>query len=155
YPAFSPNVVAVGGTTLNLNADNSYAGESGWGYESDSYGAFVGSGGGVSLFEAEPGYQLGVQSTGLRTSPDVSMVADPNTGVWIADPSDVTGPSPFAVVGGTSVGAPLWAGLFGIVNQGRAQASEAPLDSTGPTATLQALYTLPQSDYNSITSGTN
>ncbi len=35
YPAFSPNVVAVGGTSLTLNADNSYNSETGWGYHSD------------------------------------------------------------------------------------------------------------------------
>ena len=34
YPAFSPNVVAVGGTTLTLNADGSYNSETGWGYYS-------------------------------------------------------------------------------------------------------------------------
>src|SRR5262249_43441799 len=34
YPAFSPNVVSVGGTTLNLNADYSYNHETGWGYDS-------------------------------------------------------------------------------------------------------------------------
>ena len=40
YPAFSPNVVAVGGTSLTLNADGSYNNETGWGYRSDSVGAF-------------------------------------------------------------------------------------------------------------------
>ena len=86
YPAFSPNVVAVGGTSLTLNADNSYNSETGWGYYSDSVGAFIGSGGGISLYEPEPAYQQGVQSTGSRTTPDVSLVADPATGAWIADP---------------------------------------------------------------------
>ena len=38
YPAFSPNVVAVGGTSLTLNADDSYNSETGWGYYSDSAG---------------------------------------------------------------------------------------------------------------------
>ena len=32
YPAYSPNVVAVGGTSLTLNADDSYNSETGWGY---------------------------------------------------------------------------------------------------------------------------
>ena len=44
YPAYSPNVVAVGGTTLTLNADNTYDSESGW----------SGSGGGKSSYETEP-----------------------------------------------------------------------------------------------------
>ena len=59
YPAFSPNVVAVGGTSLTLNADNSYNSETGWGYYSDSQGTFIGSGGGISQYEPEPAYQRG------------------------------------------------------------------------------------------------
>ncbi|MGD0045077.1 MAG: S8 family serine peptidase [Isosphaeraceae bacterium] len=86
YPAFSPNVVAVGGTSLTLNTDGSYNSETGWGYDSSSVGVFIGSGGGISLYEPEPAYQQGVQSTDSRTTPDVSLVADPATGAWIADP---------------------------------------------------------------------
>jgi hypothetical protein len=70
YPAFSPNVVAVGGTSLTLSANNSYNGETGWGYYSNAVGTFIGSGGGISLYEAEPAFQQGVQSTGYRTTPD-------------------------------------------------------------------------------------
>ena len=67
YPAFSPNVVAVGGTSLSLStADDSYNSEAGWGYTSAS-GTFIGSGGGISQYEAEPAYQQSVQSTGYRT----------------------------------------------------------------------------------------
>ncbi len=113
YPAFSPNVVAVGGTSLTLNADNSYNSETGWGYYSDSAGAFIGSGGGISLYEPEPAYQQGVQSTGYRTTPDVSLVADPATGAWIADPYNLDPSNPFEIVGGTSLSAPAWAGLGG------------------------------------------
>ena len=50
-----------------------------------SLGTFIGSGGGLSQYEAEPAYQQRVQSTGSRTTPDVSFVADPATGAWIAD----------------------------------------------------------------------
>ena len=155
YPAFSPNVVAVGGTSLTLNADNSYNSETGWGYQSDSVGAFIGSGGGLSLYEPEPAYQQGVQSTGSRTTPDVSLVADPATGAWIADPYNLDPSNPFEIVGGTSLSAPAWAGLLALVNQGRAAAGESTLNSTSPTDTQQALYMLPQSDYNVITSGNN
>jgi hypothetical protein len=80
YPAFSPDVVAVGGTSLTLNTDSSYSSETGWGYDSATAGTLIGSGGGISLYEPEPTYQQGVQSTGYRTTPDVSMVADPATG---------------------------------------------------------------------------
>ena len=155
YPAFSPNVVAVGGTSLTLNADNSYNSETGWGYYSSSMGAFIGSGGGISIYEAEPAYQQGVQSTGGRTTPDVSLVADPATGAWIADPYNLDPSNPFEIVGGTSLSAPAWAGLVALVNQGRAAAGESSLNSVGPTDTQQSLYMLPKSDYNSIASGNN
>ncbi len=155
YPAFSPNVVAVGGTSLTLNADNSYNGETGWGAVDPSSGMFIGSGGGISQFEPEPAYQQGVQSTGYRTTPDVSFVADPATGAWIADPYNLTGSDPFEIVGGTSLSAPCWAGLIALANQGRVAAGQATLNSTSPTDTQQALYGLPQSDYNVIASGNN
>ncbi|MFI5455600.1 MAG: hypothetical protein ACHRXM_09125 [Isosphaerales bacterium] len=155
YPAFSPNVVAVGGTSLTLNADNSYNSETGWGYYSSAAGALIGSGGGISLYEPEPQYQEGAQSTGFRTMPDVSLVADPATGAWIADTYNLDPSNPFEVVGGTSLSAPAWAGLFALVNEGRAAAGESNLNSSTPTDAQRALYMLPQSDYSSITSGNN
>jgi len=155
YPAVSPNVVAVGGTSLQLNPYNSHNSESGWGSYSNAFGGFIGSGGGVSQFEAEPSYQLGVQSTGYRTIPDVSFVADPNTGAWVADPYNITSGTPFEVAGGTSLSAPSWAGLFALVNQGRNAAGLQNLNAGNRTEALQALYGLPQSDYNVISSGTN
>ncbi len=155
YPAFSPNVVAVGGTSLTLNGDNSYNSETGWGYYSDAAGTSIGSGGGISLYEPEPAYQQGVQSLGSRTTPDVSLVADPATGAWIADPYDLDPSDPFEVVGGTSLSAPSWAGLLLLVNQARAKAAQPLLNSTDPTETLQALYRLPQADYHEIDSGSN
>ncbi len=155
YPAFSPNVVAVGGTSLTLNSNNSYSSETGWGYNSSSAGTFIGGGGGVSQFEAEPAYQQSVQSTGYRTTPDVSFVADPGTGVWVADPYNLSADNPWEVVGGTSLSAPSWAGLFALANQGRAEAGQATLGTTTPNQAQQALYTLPLGDFNDVTTGTN
>jgi hypothetical protein len=155
YPAFSPNVVAVGGTSLTLNADSSYNSETGWGYESAAAGTLIASGGGLSQFEPEPAYQQGVQATGFRTTPDVSFVADPNTGAWIADTYNLGASNPFVAVGGTSLSAPSWAGLFALVNQGRAAAGAPTLNSSSPTEAQQDLYSLSQSDYNVINSGTN
>ncbi len=106
YPAFSPNVVAVGGTSLTLNGDGSYGSETGWGYNSAAAGGFIGSGGGISLYEPEPAYQEGVQLTGFRTTPDISLDADPATGAWIADTYNLGECDPFEVVGGTSLAAP-------------------------------------------------
>ncbi len=155
YPAFSPNVVAVGGTSLLLNGDNSYNSETGWGYYSSSVGASIGSGGGISLYEPEPSYQQGVQSLGMRTTPTSSLVADPANGAWIADTYNLDPSNPFQVVGGTSLSAPAWAGLLALVDQGRAAAGESALNTAGPTEAQQALYSLPQSDYNTITTGSN
>jgi subtilase family serine protease len=58
-------------------------------------------------------------------------------------------------VGGTSLSAPCWAGLVAIANQGRAAAGKPSLDNSIPTETQQALYSLPQSDYNVLSSGSN
>ena len=155
YPAFSPNVVAVGGTTLNLTSDGSYDDELGWGDVSGSEGTFIGSGGGISQYESEPAYQQGVQATGNRTTPDVALLADPATGAWIADPYNLPGANPFEVVGGTSLSAPAWAGLLALADQGRSAAGVGALNSTSPTETQQALYSLPQSDYNVVNGGSN
>jgi hypothetical protein len=155
YPAFLYNVVAVGGTSLSLNAASSYQAETGWGYNSAAAGTFIGSGGGISLYEPEPAYQANVQSTGGRTTPDVALVADPATGAWIADPYNLDPSNPFEVVGGTSLSAPAWAGILALVNQGRLAAGHPALNSASPTEAQQALYALPQSDYHAITGGTN
>ncbi len=154
YPAFSSNVMAVGGTSLYLNANNSYNVENGWGGFSDSAGTMVGSGGGTSLYEPEPAFQSGVQSTGFRSTPDVSMVADPSTGAWISDPYN-NPDQPFEIVGGTSLAAPSWAGLMALVNQGRVAAGETTLNSVSSTDAQQGLYSLPQADFNQILTGTN
>ncbi|HTQ39236.1 MAG TPA: SdrD B-like domain-containing protein [Pirellulales bacterium] len=156
YPSFSPNVVAVGGTSLQINSDNSYSNESGWGaYASDGSGTFLGSGGGVSQFENEPTFQDGVQTTGFRTTPDVSFVADPSTGVWIADTYNLPSDNPWAIVGGTSLSAPAWAALVALADQGRVSAGKDTLGSAGSSEAQTALYSASQSDYNNIASGNN
>jgi subtilase family serine protease len=104
YPSSSPNVVGVGGTTLNLNSDGSFASETAW----------SGSGGGVSTIEKEPSYQqtYGVQGTGgYRGVPDVSYNADPSTGVLVYDSTPYNGETGWWIVGGTSAGAPQWAAI--------------------------------------------
>ena len=150
YPAYSPNVVAVGGTSLFLNPDNSYKSESGWN----------GSGGGFSQFESQPPYQNVVtQNMAQRTIPDVSFDADPNTGVAIYDSYDFGAGTPWVQIGGTSLSCPCWAGLIAIVNQERVDTGGTTLD--GPTQTLPALYELYSdpakysSDFHDITSGYN
>ncbi len=145
YPASSPNVVSVGGTTLNVSSNGTYQSETGWG----------GSGGGPSKYELQPSYQKGVvtQSTTARTGPDVSYDADPNTGVSVYDSYGNTAARPWSQYGGTSAAAPQWAGLIAIADQGRALAGLGSLD--GITQTLPKLYTLPAAYFHDVTSGSS
>ena len=144
YPAYSPNVVAVGGTSLTLNG-SAYQSETGW----------SGSGGGVSLYESQPSFQQGVvtQSTTMRTAPDVSMDADPDSGVAVYDSFDYPD-TPWLQVGGTSVSCPLWAGLIAVADQGRVLAGLHTLNTAGDTQSLPAIYSA-ISNYHDITRGNN
>jgi hypothetical protein len=155
YPAFSPNVVAVGGTTLTLNADNSIHSETAWSTGSDPWNLTLGTGGGTSAIEGEPGYQQGFQSTGKRTIPDVSFDADPKTGVAIYDSFGTpSAPAPgWEQIGGTSLSAPAWAGLIAMANQQRVAAGMATLNSFSPTQTQNLLYGLSGAAFHDITSG--
>lgn len=103
YPASSPYVVGVGGTTLVTNADGSYSAEVAW----------YAGGGGLSQFEAAPYWQSGIVPTDVtgsplndRALPDVSMDADPNTGAIVI----VAGQQ--EIVGGTSLSSPLAVGTW-------------------------------------------
>jgi subtilase family serine protease len=102
YPAASPYVVAVGGTTLLTNADGSYSGEIAW----------YAGGGGISQFEYSPYWQTNIVPTSaglpvtVRAMPDVSMDADPNTGAIVY----VGGQQ--LIVGGTSLSSPLAVGSW-------------------------------------------
>jgi subtilase family serine protease len=144
YPAVSPNVLSVGGTSLYLSGSG-YGSESGW----------SGSGGGLSTYEAQPSYQQLVvsQSTTQRASPDVSYDADPNTGYSVYDSYGTTSGAPWVQVGGTSAGAPQWAALVAVADQGRALKGLGTLD--GGTQLLPMLYQLPSSDFHDVTSGSS
>ncbi len=139
WPSASPNVVSVGGTSLNIDATGSYTSESVW----------YGSGGGYSQIEAEPSYQYSVQTTGMRSTPDVAFDADPNTGVQVYSTAPSTGFGQWQTVGGTSLGAPAWAAIVAIADEGRALEGQSSLD--GASQTLPALYALPSTDFHSVT----
>jgi len=99
WPAASPNVIAVGGTSLNLK---SYA-ESAW----------SGSGGGISSFETEPSWQKSYnikKANGHRAIPDVSYNADPQSGFSVYRSSGNL-KNGWYIIGGTSAGAPQWAAI--------------------------------------------
>jgi hypothetical protein len=140
WPATAPGVLSVGGTSLSLSGSGGYGSEVGW----------TDTGGGVSRIETEPTFQKALQSTGYRSTPDVAFDADPDTGtaVYFVPPEAPSGPGQWWVIGGTSLGAPAWAGLMAIVNQGRALAGLPNL--TGATQTLPDLYALPAADFNKV-----
>ncbi len=98
WPAASPNVIGVGGTSLSLNTDGTLKKESAW----------SGSGGGVSAYESAPAYQQTyvIPKAGkMRAIPDVSYDADPASGFPIVSAGK------WYTVGGTSAGAPQWAAI--------------------------------------------
>src|SRR5262249_6306171 len=121
-----------------------YISETGWGNGTRS-ARQGGSGGGISMYEPEPAYQLGgtytssvtaAQSSGSkRLSPDVAYDANPNTGVAVFDQTN----GGWLVIGGTSAGAPQWAALVALADQVRAAANPAQ-PSLSSTQTLTALY---------------
>ncbi len=148
WPAISTQVVAVGGTTLRLNPDNTRLTETGWGSGSSS-ALFGGSGGGISKYEPKPDYQSGVtKSATKRTNPDVSYDANPSTGFSVYNSQG----SGWTSMGGTSAGAPQWAAIFAIVNEGRVLAGQGPLNTI---SALEAIYAAPASAFFDVTSGNN
>lgn len=142
WPAVSPNVVGVGGTSLSvLNSAGKYEAETAW-----SYG-----GGGISWYESEPAYQRSVQSTGFRTSPDVALNANGANGFY------VYASGAWVSLGGTSAATAVFAGLVALADQQRALRGLGSLD--GPTQTLPALYagasTAYSANFNDIVTGSN
>jgi len=103
YPSASPNVISVGGTSLKFNADGSLNSETGW----------SGSGGGCSAYETATSAQSSfsqygqVNCAGKRATPDVSLDADPNSGVSVYDSTSYQGRRGWWTVGGTSASSPM------------------------------------------------
>ena len=146
WPAASADVLAVGGTALTLSG-STYASESGW----------SGSGGGPSAYVGQPSYQSGIvtQETTNRANPDVSYDASPNTGFAVYDGFGSNSLGWFQV-GGTSAGAPQWAALLAIADQGRAASGLPSLDSTSPTEVMSTLYKNASSGlFHDVTTGSS
>ncbi len=147
YPASSPNATGIGGTSLFLNPDNTMSFQTGWGNnltrvvgrKSQGFPPVVpplhlgfqgGAGGGSSLMFAKPTFQ-GALAGSTRQVPDISMVADPFTGVEIIQTLDLgSGPQLFVeVIGGTSVACPVFSGVMAVASQkaGHGLGQAAPL----------------------------
>jgi len=106
WPASSPNVIGVGGTSLSLASSGALIAESAW----------SGSGGGVSAYEKEPAYQTAYKiskANGMRAIPDVSYDADPASGypVYLTTGTGSKAKGSWNTVGGTSAGSPQWAAI--------------------------------------------
>lgn len=101
YPASDPSVVAVGGTSLSLNTDNTIAGETAW----------ERSGGGKGSPLLHPLWQVIAQlpHPKYRWAPDVAFLADPRTGAAIYDKGR------WQTAGGTSLGSPAWAAIWSLI----------------------------------------
>jgi subtilase family serine protease len=131
FPAASPFVTAVGGTTLKTAATARGWAETAW----------SGAGSGCSSREAQPAWQAGLGSCSRRTVADVSAIADPNTGVAVYDSTPYQGAKGWMVFGGTSVAAPVIAGVYALAG------NAASIDGSYPYAHRSAL--------NDVTSGSN
>ncbi len=143
WPASSPFVTAVGGTTLGVGASNNYLFETGWGTTTSTWNGtawastppgpwLYGAGGGVSTLFAEPSYQQGVVPAGVFTAqgrtgravPDIAALADPNAGYLIGETQtfpDGTAKYSEYRIGGTSLASPIIAGIMALANQAAGQ----------------------------------
>jgi subtilase family serine protease len=116
FPASSPLVTAVGGTSLYADTSGNYQSETVW---DNSIGA---GGGGVSQQFPEPLYQKlllnSVQKAlrNYRGIPDVAYNADPNTAILVYA-GFLPGAAGYYFIGGTSEGSPQWAGIIADANQ--------------------------------------
>jgi subtilase family serine protease len=150
YPATSPNVVSVGGTTLNTASNSRGWTESVWDTSSDE-----GTGSGCSAYEPQPSWQSAISiltaACSDRVDNDVAADADPNTGAAIYDTSNDNGG--WNEVGGTSESSPIIASVFALAGNngnGGNNAAESIYKNTGDlnevTASSNGTCTPPSAD---------
>ena len=148
YYSSSPNITAVGGTSLGVNADGSYLGENAW----------SGSGGGSSIVFSRPSWQVGtgVPAGKYRLVPDVCLPADPYTGCDLTFDGqiyDANGNTSGYVEGGTSWSSPTWAGMAALINQSRA--AQSPARSTLGLLAARIYPLIGTNNFFDVTTGSN
>ena len=151
YPASDPNVCGVGGTAISLSSGSfSYLGETAW--SEDIINSMYSSGGGVSSIFSRPLWQTdngSILTNAYRCVPDVAAISSgPMSGNNMYIFGFLNGVSP---AGGTSLSAPVWAGIVADINQARANNGLPSLGLLGP-----AIYPLNGTNcFNDITTGNN
>ena len=150
FPASSPYVTAVGGTSLYADTNGNYLSETVWNNE------FGASGGGVSQYFAEPLYQRFLNAyqplfAGKRGVPDVAYNADPNTSILIYESFLSSCPGCYITVGGTSEGSPQWAGVVADANQ----LAGHPLGDLHPGLYLVGALNATNKFFHDVVSGNN
>jgi subtilase family serine protease len=151
-PASDPLVLSVGGTELRANhTTGAYIGETVWNTPPPvlPQGVVASNGGFSSLF-TRPAYQDGVPGIGaMRGVPDVAADADPATGMALA--VDIDGGYAILPGGGTSAGAPFWAGIMALADQYAGRA----LGFVNPAIYAIGHSRLYHSAFHDITEGNN
>jgi subtilase family serine protease len=149
WPAVSPHVVAVGGTTLSYSSAGGHRSEVVW----------TGTGGGVSEYTALPTYQAtvpGMDTLKFRSVNDVTFNGDPATGQYLAVIAPGSTATKWLSAGGTSLSTAQWAGIFALANAQRAQVAQHPLGA--PHALLYGLASQPEAyakDFDDVTQGSD
>lgn len=169
WPASSPWVTAVGGTSLAVDQANNNLFETGWGTKRSRLNCngflaaknawcarevyLYGSGGGTSRLFAQPSYQQGIvpaslatrwSSTPARVIPDIAAVGDPNTGMLVGQTQTFSTGVAYGEfrLGGTSLSSPLMAGIMAVAQQRKG----SPFGFANP-----AIYALSAGAFNDIT----
>jgi Pro-kumamolisin, activation domain/Viral BACON domain len=151
-PSSNPYITMVGGTTLTTGSDGSWSSETVWNWGL-SHGSFAGSSGGISSSYSLPNWQANVDmtanggSTTFRNIPDVSMISDD---VYVQYGNGITG-----IFGGTSCGAPLWAGLTALANQQADATGKSPVGFINPTIYAIGASQNYAQDFHDTTIGNN
>jgi hypothetical protein len=143
FPAVSPYVTAVGGTTLTGASATSTGSQTAW----------SGTGSGCSSLEPQPAWQAGVVPAGCRnrTVADLSADADPSTGVAVYDTSPPYKGWVGERVGGTSVSTPIVAAAYALADISAGGPGDGLLPGTFPAAYP---YQSP-GDFTDVTTGSN
>lgn len=153
YPSCDPNVISVGGTTLQLNEQGqALSPESGWVTYMNGTEIEYATGGGISTLSPRPSWQSGpgVPAGTTRCVPDVAAFSMPGNAYPTLYPFIIVN-GQMETYGGTSLSCPIWAGLMAIIDQARSTAGRSPVGFLNTY-----IYTMLGTNvFNDIVSGTN